>query len=102
MLFSIRVSPSRNLKPCFSGLRVPTLGRSFTSFHVIPVAASRVETTVSRVTTTGEVTARASSYSHRERSSRRAELKQQESSRRAELQQQGNSSKEVEFQQQGE
>jgi len=63
---------------------------------------SRVETTVSRVTITREVTTRGPSYSHRERSSRRAELKQQESSRRAELQQQGNSSKEVEFQQQGE
>jgi len=62
---------------------------------------SRVETTVSRVTITREVT-RGPSYSHRERSSRMAELKQQESSRRAELQQQGNSSKEVEFQQQGE
>ena len=71
-------------------------------FHVVPAAVSQVETIVSQVTTTEEVIARGPSYSHRERSSRMAELKQQESSRRAELQQQGNSSKEVEFQQQGE
>ena len=55
-------------------------------FHVVPAAVSQVETIVSQVTTTEEVIARGPSYSHKERSSGRAELKQQESSRRDELQ----------------